>query len=381
MTEPSRDDLHATIGQIYQAAYDATLWPDAMNTLRNLFNGSRACLCRAGPNLQPSDTVASNSDAYFDRLYCNDFTDEIPALVQAVQNAPAGLVYAGNMMHGEALTQTRFWNDWMVPQDMYGGASSKILSSGPSVWFVDVQRGKNQDTIGGTEAEMFEIIARHMRRAVEIGQKFQTRGALSSASSLLPFGVILVDRFLRIVAQNEMAETFMLRPGGALGRRAGRLFLKNAQSNDLLKKLVRDACSPSFISPRGAGGDFLVNERRAGYESVRFSISVGPLTRTDAHSMFVEPCAVVAIREMSFELRSGFIDRVEVLFNLPRKKAELAALLASGRSLKDAASEQGIKFSSARKYLEDIFEKTATHQQTQLVALLKSIEPMFPTKM
>ncbi|WP_232629242.1 helix-turn-helix transcriptional regulator [Methylobacterium sp. Leaf118] len=59
------------------------------------------------------------------------------------------------------------------------------------------------------------------------------------------------------------------------------------------------------------------------------------------------------------------------LFDLTAKEARLAAALASGRSLKEAAVAESLRLSTARSYLEAVLRKTGTHQQSQLVALLK----------
>ena len=57
-------------------------------------------------------------------------------------------------------------------------------------------------------------------------------------------------------------------------------------------------------------------------------------------------------------------------------EARLAANLCAGQSLKTSAELQDIRFSTARHYLENIFQKTGTRQQSQLVALLKSVQPL-----
>ncbi|WP_181172148.1 MULTISPECIES: helix-turn-helix transcriptional regulator [unclassified Mesorhizobium] len=44
--------------------------------------------------------------------------------------------------------------------------------------------------------------------------------------------------------------------------------------------------------------------------------------------------------------------------------------------MKDVASGLKITVKTSRTYLERIFAKTGTHQQSQLVALLKSTEPL-----
>ncbi|RUY60441.1 helix-turn-helix transcriptional regulator, partial [Mesorhizobium sp. M7A.F.Ca.CA.001.09.2.1] len=64
------------------------------------------------------------------------------------------------------------------------------------------------------------------------------------------------------------------------------------------------------------------------------------------------------------------------LFDLTPAEARLATALASGRSLKEAADTSNITVKTGRTYLERIFSKTRTRQQSELVALLKSTEPL-----
>jgi DNA-binding CsgD family transcriptional regulator len=84
--------------------------------------------------------------------------------------------------------------------------------------------------------------------------------------------------------------------------------------------------------------------------------------------------AALFIREMSLDLPAGFTKQLRALFALSPKEARLAALLASGRTLKQAADDSQIQLSTARSYLETIFRKTGTRQQSHLVALLKSAQ-------
>ena len=62
------------------------------------------------------------------------------------------------------------------------------------------------------------------------------------------------------------------------------------------------------------------------------------------------------------------------LFDPTPAEARLAIALAAGRSLKSAASEGGLTLKTYRTYLDRIFFKTGTHQQSELVALLKSAQ-------
>jgi DNA-binding CsgD family transcriptional regulator len=85
---------------------------------------------------------------------------------------------------------------------------------------------------------------------------------------------------------------------------------------------------------------------------------------------------VVAIHELTFDLPVGFAEHIRGLFDLTAKEASIAAALVSGRSLKSAAEAASVQYSTARTHLESIFRKTGVQQQSQLVALLKSSQPM-----
>jgi len=66
-------------------------------------------------------------------------------------------------------------------------------------------------------------------------------------------------------------------------------------------------------------------------------------------------------------------EAVQQFFGLTRKEAALALRLAAGRSLLEAARDQGISLNTARAHLRAIFAKTGIDRQSRLVgALLKS---------
>jgi DNA-binding CsgD family transcriptional regulator len=57
-------------------------------------------------------------------------------------------------------------------------------------------------------------------------------------------------------------------------------------------------------------------------------------------------------------------------FGLTPAEARLASIIAKGRSPEQAAGTLGISPGTARNHLKEIFGKTDTHRQSELVALL-----------
>jgi DNA-binding CsgD family transcriptional regulator len=187
----------------------------------------------------------------------------------------------------------------------------------------------------------------------------------------LPFGVVIVQHDMAVVTMNAAAEALLSRAGSPLSLTRGVLVI-DPPARDLLQHHIREACRLRHGVAPGLGGDVML---RSGEGPVaNFAVTVGPLA-VGGRGLFVDPCAVLFVREISLGLPPGFEDQIQALFQLTPREAGLACALASGLSLKQAAAEANIRFSTARSYLDIIFRKTATKQQSQLVALLRSTQP------
>ncbi|RVA71579.1 helix-turn-helix transcriptional regulator, partial [Mesorhizobium sp. M7A.F.Ca.CA.001.08.2.1] len=126
----------------------------------------------------------------------------------------------------------------------------------------------------------------------------------------------------------------------------------------------------------GVGGTLLVPSDRRQSDLARLVLSVAPFVDARAYGLASERCAVVMVTEVARRIPDGFELHVRELFDLTPAEARLATELASGRSLKEVAAASNITVKTGRTYLERIFAKTETRQQSELVALLKSTEPL-----
>jgi len=64
---------------------------------------------------------------------------------------------------------------------------------------------------------------------------------------------------------------------------------------------------------------------------------------------------------------------LQKMFGLTPAEAKLAVQLARGEPLSDFAASAGLSMATARKQLAGIFQKTRTHRQAELVALLARV--------
>jgi len=373
--------MSTLIGAIYDAAYDAQAWPVALEVLRETFDGSKACLARCGPNIGPMDSFSTAADPAFIGKYIREHAGQPNPLSEAVGTVAVGTVYSDHALVGhDTLRESRLWNDWMAPQDMFGGIACKLSSVGPSFWFVDVQRGRRQEAFDGDDTASLQQLAPHFARAAKISRAVNVAGVMSSVFDQLDFAVLILDARQNVAFMNAAADELLAQPTSGFVMRGGAVAPARASSAQHFSNLVVDACRRDGGVLPGIGGDVLVTASRADEPERRMAVSVSPLMDETPEIMPGSggqgPYALVFIRELTLNLTPDFADRLRVLFALAPKEASLAAVLTAGYSLKDAAEKCGIRISTARSYLENIFDKVGVRQQSHLVAILKTVQPM-----
>ena len=374
----SPERLSAAIGCIYEAGYSPAMWESALADLGDLFHSSKACICKLGANSMAEEAVTTNPDPVYIRSFFEEHVAEPNELSKAISTVPIGSIFSDHALVGQStLRRSRFWNEWMAPQDMYGSLSCKLPVSGPFTWVMDLQRGRNQASFTASDAALLGSLIPHLVRAVEISQKFRTAQVLASTFSQLPFGVIVIDGHMRVASVNAAAEAILIRRGSGLHSKSGCLFAADPQTMALLQKLVADACGADDDVNPGVGGELLVRGKSDG-RNANLALSVGPLVDSAGEFPVIGRHAAIFIRGISFDLPEGFAEQIRIFFDLTPKEASLAASLASGMTLKEAADDARIRFSTARSHMEKILQKTGTRQQSQLVALLKSAQMFSP---
>lgn len=365
----SHENLSAVIGCIYEAAYEPSLWIDAVRQLQATFHGSRACL--AGMDwTQPENSVcvSPSRDDYWDRLFLDHFaTNELFVPRAAV---PVGQVFGDTRLIGRrAIERAAVWNEWMAPQDMYDGMCCNLQATEKSYWFFDVQRGRGQPVFDRDDFAMLALVAPHLQRATDLGQHFKVRSAAPSLFGHLPFAGFVVDMRLRILDMNDAAQRLLMRPISALTARAGHLATTDAAQIDTLQQAVTRICRVGEGEFPGSGADLIVRSARGD----PLLLSIGLLPDGEKFGLSAGSCAVVLARESRAAFAAAPQDELRKTFGLTEKETSVALALASGLSLRDIAARETMAYATVRVHLDRIFRKTETRKQSQLVAMLNRL--------
>jgi len=224
------------------------------------------------------------------------------------------------------------------------------------------------------DLELLDALAPHVQRALQLHRRIVSAEAsalaLTDAVDRLPHGVIWLDSQAWVCGTNRVADALLAERDGLVldGRE---LRATNARSTNTLRALVRQWARTARGEALDAGGRLLI-ERSSGrlplhlVAAPRFGPAAGRALQASVMVLVTDPG----------RMPLPTADDLRMLFGLTPAEAALAVALAQGRTLAHASERLGVRVETARTRLKDIFAKTNTHRQAELVRLLIHSAPL-----
>lgn len=192
----------------------------------------------------------------------------------------------------------------------------------------------------------------------------QTSPLLDSATAVLnrlPMGVILVTENSQVLFFNDKARRYLDRGDGLTLDAARICRATNPTENKLLNELLANTLSPN--AEKKSEGDFAMSITRE-HSDTPLTIMVAPIGTGVAGKgavLFVsDPMEPV---ELS-------VETICRLYTLTPAEGRLTHGLANGHKLDDLAEEWGVSMHTVRSQLRQVFRKTETSRQSELVKLI-----------
>jgi DNA-binding CsgD family transcriptional regulator/PAS domain-containing protein len=217
------------------------------------------------------------------------------------------------------------------------------------------------------DLERFALIHGHLERALAIGIRLGSLNAREQCNAALldrnPAAILLLDQHKCIVYANRSAEALRSSTDGIRLSRNG-IVLARKPDNDKLQTLIAGVLSGAGLP--GVSGSVMRALRPSGKRA--YGILVTPIASCPGLTAFRPAvCIIITDPETRTSLPS---DRLRGAFGLTEAEAMLAALLATGEELRFAAARLGITYGTARARLAEIFQKTETRRQSELIRVL-----------
>ncbi len=358
---------------IYAGAIDPSAWGPFVQRLSELCGGAAVALSVQLPSGPPL--------AYHTVGTLEAFT-EIAEKYLAQGGMPWGafiddqfkgrFALASENFDDADLPNTSFYQEVMKPQGLAPSAPIfHVIASHPDrpTSGMGIWRKEGGRPFTDEDLALCNRLVPHLGRAFEIHSRFgdvrNQRGALADVIDRLPLGIVLIDAASQPVVVNRVAEQiagehdgFTLGPGGprAADSREGRL----------LRGHLGEAITLGLTSGQGRNAVMSVS-RPSGRRA--YTVVVAPLLRPIDGRSTRDAVAVVFVADPEATGIST-IKFLQTLYSLTHAEAELVVLLASGRSLEEAAAERGVAINTIRSQLKQVFAKTETNRQGQLLRLV-----------
>jgi DNA-binding CsgD family transcriptional regulator len=213
------------------------------------------------------------------------------------------------------------------------------------------------------------VLVPHIERSYAVysrlGGSRRTHLALAEVLDRLPTGVIVFDaRHCPLLANRSARRILELRDGISIGQ--GRPRLQDRRTDGAFQTMLAKACDAALRGGR-AFCDVMQIARPSGRRP--FALMVAPLLDAPRGAGAGEAVAVAFLTDPDSDAITT-AEVLESLYSLTHAEAELLQLLVRGRSLEEVAWERGVTMNTVRSQLKQVFSKTDTRRQGELVRLV-----------
>lgn len=350
------ESLEVLLLSIQAGPLEAPPWTDFVRRLREQIGGNFANLIFRRADADPAGGIevrdALAPPEWLWTRYRERFASQDPIPYFAMQ---PGRVYAYDELEGvAAIAQDAFREDFLRAADFEHFLIFRVVEpSGCNIW-VTVTRSAGEPAFGADDRALCERLARALVPALACYSALLSRSIETQmyrrAADLLSFGVITLDSAGRIVAVDDAARRWV-DEAGVLSIHGDRphAVQRNVDLSQRIAAVMESTEAEAIHLGDADGVDLLL---------------VPLASRADAGPRGVCMMLYLSGRRPS---RRDISAHVAALFGLSDTQARLAMLLANGRTLAESAAEIGITEQTARTYSKDIYARTGTARQGELI--------------
>ena len=237
-----------------------------------------------------------------------------------------------------------------------------------------VTRTENQGSFEDADVRLLTLLAPHVCRLAAISDALNLKTvkseALEATLDALASGVYLTDRERRIVYLNRAAER-QVKTSNALRTVNNRLTAIDRVANVALANAVAEATTDETESPSGG-----ITVALPGDDNTGLVATILPLNRGERRSLcgsFTATAAIFLQDPVVVPPLPG--EAFARLYGLTGSELRVLLAMAPGLSVKEAAEILGIGDTTAKTHLQNIYAKTGTSKQTELMHLFMSSAP------
>jgi DNA-binding CsgD family transcriptional regulator len=368
------DELLALVAAIYDAALAPQEWPAVLSRLAELM-GATCSLISVLPldGSRGKSMCSTEVDPDIFARFCRDYTqpDTNPSIPHLMAVPQRTIVFREEHFSDAAWERTELYQDIYRALNVHHSLGVILHRSKHHVAPCGVLRRKGAEPFGSQQRALLTHAVPHLERAVEVFLRLhdlQTHKAGNETLwNRLPNGVLFLDAAGRILWTNAAAETILAK-GDGLSARGGFLSAAEAAANATLHRLIGEAARTGNGSGFHSGG-VLALSRPSALRPLELLVAPFRIHHAEHLMLGGRPCVSLFVTDPERKPRPS-PELLAQLYGLTTRESALVALLLEGLDLGAAAQRLDVQMNTVRTHLRQVFEKTNTHRQAELVGVL-----------
>lgn len=364
--------LSELIGLVYDAALDPTLWPSALEQACRFVGGSSGNLFWHDAATEESAVLhLFNDEPHYTKLYFEKYIPLNPCF-PAAAFCEAGLVYGStDLVPFKEMAETRFYEEWMKPQGIIDLVAANLEKGATSSSIIAVRMHESDGFVDADNRRRLALIVPHFQRAVSIGRLFdQSKSAqavLTQTLDNVSAAVFLVGPNARLVFANAPGRA-MLNEAAPLTERNGALVAATAAAQRALREALLVAESGGAMD---GSGPIPISISQGHWFASVLPLTSGTRLRTGALHSAV---AAVFVRKTS-PASPPPLEALAKLYKLTASEIRVIDAVMKVSGVKALAEVLGLTQATVKTHLHNVFRKTGTARQSELVKLIAGFEP------
>ena len=369
--------LPELIGLVYEGLNEARPWAGLAERLRQVLAAINVTVTLLHAEDRPTDIQVMSVEA-------DDDTDWLLAeRLYRERFAHIELVDPKSLMPGEVIV--------FGPEDVEAECAAHMVSlnlasclrtcfaepGGMRCW-VDVIRGRSEpeQPFAAGDLELIRALLPHLTRALGLYARLKRQEAekliYEGCLDHLLLGCLLLDGDARLLCVNQAARAIIDRHQG-IELSHGRLQLQDRAAQRALDKAITNALAVRAQEGGRYRGELV---RLHAQDGVLLGMLATPAPLIAYYQGRHVPSVIIYLSELTESLAMQQVsggsaaELIAQLLDLTRQEARLAALLACGQTISEAAGQMGIAVTAARNYSKNIYAKLGIKGQTDLVRIL-----------
>jgi DNA-binding CsgD family transcriptional regulator len=265
------------------------------------------------------------------------------------------------VMNQTFVDRNTFYQEFLLPKGVRYLKFATVDDTDATYTTFMCMRTADQQPFGHTEQHAALHFSKHLQRALRLHkhtQALHNNAKLGTiAIDALALSTLIVDNKSTILHLNANAEQLIANPENGLTCKTGYLFPSHPDNHKLPDLIAAATCF------RAINGGMILKGKESRQLFVIPLPAQSPLARD-----WQTPLALVLVVETNRNL--GTLTLLGKLYDLSPAELRVAAALLTGKSPEEYAQNAAVSVNTVRTQLRNLFKKTGTSRQSELVALL-----------